>query len=318
MATVRAIDRQAINLTRQGQLAVYPSSFGQEGAQVGAALALRPQDWMFPTYRETVAIVARGIPAAEAMPLFKGTWHAGWDPVAYRTMPHCTPIATQCLHAVGVGMAARTAGDDVVALAFCGDGGTSEGDFHEALNFAGVFHAPVVFLVQNNQYAISVPFSRQTNAPSIAHKGVGHGVASARVDGNDVLAVHTVVSAAVERARRGEGPTVVEALTYRMEPHTTADDAARYRTDEERERWLALDPLLRFDTFLTAHGLLDDEARAAADEAARSAAATFRAALFDAPSGDPLEIFQHVYVDPPQALLGQRDRLIAELARRRG
>ena len=162
-------------------------------------------------------------------------------------------------------MAARTAGDDVVALAFCGDGGTSEGDFHEALNFAGVFHAPVVFLVQNNHYAISVPFSRQTNAPSIAHKGVGHGVASARVDGNDVLAVHTVVSAAVERARRGEGPTVVEALTYRMEPHTTADDAARYRTDEERERWLALDPLLRFDTFLTAHGLLDDEARAAAE-----------------------------------------------------
>ncbi len=313
MARVRAIDRQSINLTRQGQLAVYPSSHGQEAAQVGAVAALRPQDWLFPTYRDTVAVVARGVPPHEAMPLFKGTWHAGWDPNRYRVMPHCTPIATQCLHAVGLAHAAALEGDDVVALALIGDGGTSEGDFHEALNFAAVYSAPVVFLVQNNGYAISVPLARQTKAPTLAHKAVGYGMPGVRVDGNDVVAVHAVMTEAVARASRGEGPTLVEAMTYRIEDHTTADDASRYRSAEEAEAWRERDPLLALEGFLRARGLLDDETKAAVDAEAKAAAADFRERMFDAPHGDPLEIFDHVYVEQIPALSEQRARLAAEL-----
>jgi 2-oxoisovalerate dehydrogenase E1 component alpha subunit len=314
MARVRAIDRQAINLTRQGQLAVYPSSFGQEAAQVGAVLALAEQDWLFPTYRDTVAIVARGIPAHETMPLFKGTWHVGWDVLEHRVMPHCTPIATQCLHAVGLAQAAAMAGDPVVALAFIGDGGTSEGDFHEAVNFAAVFDAPVVFLIQNNNYAISVPFSAQSKAPTLAHKGVGYGVPGVRVDGNDVVAVHAVMTAAVQRARSGQGPTIVEAMTYRMEAHTTADDASRYRSDDETAAWRERDPLDRLEAFILARGLLDDAGLEEVRDAAKAAAREFRSHLFDAVHDDPLELFEHVYVEPTPALLEQRDALAAELA----
>lgn len=316
MLLVRAVDRQAINLTRQGQLAVYPSSNGQEGAQVGAVLALRPQDWLFPSYRETVAIVARGIPMAEAMPLFKGTWHAGWDPHRYRVMPHCTPIATQCLHAVGLAHGARLAGDDVVALAFCGDGGTSEGDFHEALNFAAVWATPTIFLVQNNGYAISVPLANQTKAPTMAHKAIGYGMPGVRVDGNDAVAVHAAMTAAVARAVAGEGPTLVEAMTYRLEAHTTADDDSRYRTGEEVQSWRDRDPIARLERHLVAAGLIDEAGIAAAQAVAAEAARTFRAAMFDAPHGDPLEMFDHVFTDPPGELLAQRASLMAELALR--
>jgi 2-oxoisovalerate dehydrogenase E1 component alpha subunit len=314
MRMVRAIDRQAINLTRQGQLAVYPSSFGQEAAQVGAVLGLRPSDWLFPSYRETVAIVAHGVPPIEAMPLFKGTWHAGWDPHAYRVMPHCTPIATQCLHAVGLAHAARMAGDDVVSLAFCGDGGTSEGDFHEALNFAAVWSTPTVFVVQNNGYAISVPLAEQSKAPTLAHKAVGYGMPGVRVDGNDVVAVHAAMTSAVARAVAGDGPTLIEAMTYRLEAHTTADDDMRYRSADEVESWRAQDPVARLERYLLAAGIIDAEGIAAHDEAAKDAARTFRAGMFDAPHGDPLEMFDHVFVDQTPELVTQRAFLATELS----
>jgi pyruvate dehydrogenase E1 component alpha subunit len=317
MKMVRAIDRQSINLTRQGQLAVYPSSHGQEGAQVGAVLALREKDWLFPSYRETVAIVAHGVPPIEAMPLFKGTWHAGWDPHEYRVMPHCTPIATQCLHAVGLAQAAVMAGDDVVTLAFCGDGGTSEGDFHEALNFAAVYAAPTVFMVQNNGYAISVPLSNQSKAPTMAHKAVGYGMPGVRVDGNDVVAVYAAMSRAVARAAAGEGPTLIEAMTYRLEAHTTADDDMRYRSKEEVDSWRQRDPVARLERHLLAAEILDQAGVDDAEEAAKEAARVFRAGMFDAPHGDPLEMFDHVFVDPPAELLAQRASLEAELAARR-
>ena len=314
MRVVRAVDRQSILLTRQGQLAVYPSSHGQEGAQVGAVLALRERDWLFPSYRETVAIVAHGVPPIEAMPLFKGTWHAGWDPNEYRVMPHCTPIATQCLHAVGLAQAARMSGDDVVALAFCGDGGTSEGDFHEALNFAAVFDAPAVFMVQNNGYAISVPLSNQSKAPTMAHKAVGYGMPGVRVDGNDVLAVHAAMTAAVERASSGGGPTLIEAMTYRMEAHTTADDDMRYRSKEEVESWRKRDPIQRLERHLLASGVIDQDGVDEAEAAAKAVALEFRTGMFDAPHGDPLEMFDHVFVDPPAELLAQRQSLEDELS----
>ncbi|HEX8929704.1 MAG TPA: thiamine pyrophosphate-dependent enzyme, partial [Actinomycetota bacterium] len=169
----RRFDRQATALTRQGRLAVYPSSNGQEACQVGAVLAVRRSDWLFPTYRESVALVTRGIDPVEVLTLFRGDWHLGYDPRAHRAAPQSTPLATQTLHAVGLADAARRRGDDLVALAFVGDGATSEGDFHEALNFASVWRAPVVFLIQNNQWAISVPLDKQTHAPTLAHKGIG-------------------------------------------------------------------------------------------------------------------------------------------------
>lgn len=259
----RRYNQQATALTRQGRLAVYPSSTGQEAAQIAAALALRPQDWLFPSYRDTLAVVARGVDPVEALTLLRGDWHTGYDPRAHRVAPLSTPLATQLPHAVGLARAARLRGDDVVALAMVGDGGTSEGDFHEALNFAAVWHAPVVFLVQNNGFAISVPLAKQTAAPSFAHKAVGYGMRGRLVDGNDVAAVHEVLSEAVERARDGGGPTLVEAVTYRMDAHTNADDATRYRDDSEVAAWRAHDPLAVLEGELDARGLLDDDLREA-------------------------------------------------------
>ncbi len=309
----RRFNEQASALVRQGRLAVYPSSHGQEACQVGAVLALSSDDWVFPTYRDSVALLTRGVDPVEVLTLLRGDWHSGYDPRAHRVAPQCTPLATQAPHAVGLAHAARLAGDPVVALAFVGDGGTSEGDFHEAVNFAAVLRAPVVFFVQNNQYAISVPLRKQTAAPSLAHKGVGYGVPGLRVDGNDVFAVHAVVSQAVEHARAGGGPALVEAVTYRVDAHTNADDAGRYRAADEVERWRRRDPVERLERHLRGRGMLDDEtaSRFAAD--ADRLAADMRARLGVEPATDPLELFQHVYANPTPQLREQAAMLAAEL-----
>ncbi|MGW4160214.1 pyruvate dehydrogenase (acetyl-transferring) E1 component subunit alpha [Streptomyces sp. NPDC004788] len=314
----RRFNEQATALTRQGRLAVYPSSRGQEACQVAAALALRPRDWLFPTYRDTLAVVARGVDPVRTLTLLRGEWHTGYDPTEHRVAPLCTPLATHLPHAVGLAHAARLAGDGVVALALTGDGGTSEGDFHEALNFAGVLRAPVVFLVQNNGYAISVPLAKQTAAPSLAHKGVGYGVPAVQVDGNDVIAVHGVLSAAVEKARAGGGPTLVEALTYRLDAHTNADDAGRYRTDDEVERWRAYDPVVRLEDHMRAAGLLDEDAEDQARAAAEAMAGGLRAALAGDPDADPMEMFEHVFAQRTPQLCEQRSMLEAELAAESG
>src|SRR6202034_4178650 len=266
MVLGRRFDSQSTALAKQGRLAVYPSSRGQDACQVGAALALRRQDWLFPTYRDSMAVLTRGVPAEETLTLLRGDWHCGYDPVQYRVAPQCTPLATNTLHAVGLAYAATLKNQDQVALALLGDGATSEGDTHEALNFAGVWKAPVVFLVQNNGYAISVPLAKQTAAPTLAHKGVGYGVRSLLIDGNDAAAVYAAVRAALARAAAGEAPPLIEALTYRIEAHTNADDAGRYRDDAEVQAWLARDPLTRLAAYLRGRGLLDDadEARFAA------------------------------------------------------
>src|ERR1700734_587818 len=199
MVLGRRFDLQATTLTKQGRLAVYPSSHGQDACQVGAVLALRDDDWLFPTYRDTVALVTRGVDPVEALSLLRGDWHCGYDPYQYRVAPQCTPLATNTLHAVGLAHAARLKQQDEVALALLGDGATSEGDTHEALNFAAVWKAPVVFLVQNNGYAISVPLAKQSIAPTLAGKGIGYGVPSLLVDGNDAPAVYAAVRAGVSR-----------------------------------------------------------------------------------------------------------------------
>ncbi|WP_026874318.1 thiamine pyrophosphate-dependent dehydrogenase E1 component subunit alpha [Jiangella gansuensis] len=313
MVVGRRFDAQATALTKQGRLAVYPSSRGQEACEIGAVLALRDTDWLFPTYRDTMALVSRGIDPVEALTLLRGSWHCGYDPIATRTAPQCTPLATHAPHAVGLAYAATRRGEDTVALAVVGDGGTSEGDFHEAMNFAAVFHAPVVFLVQNNGFAISVPLSRQTAAPSLAHKGVGYGVRGERVDGNDPVAVMAVLIDAVESARAGGGPVLVEAHTYRVEPHTNADDDARYRGHDEVEAWKRRDPIARLEAHLRAGGDLTDDDVTAAREAGEAFAADVRTRLAAEPTGDPADLFAHVYAEPTPQLREQARWLAEEL-----
>jgi 2-oxoisovalerate dehydrogenase E1 component alpha subunit len=315
LITARRLNDQAYALVRQGRLAVYPSSHGQEACQVAAAQVLAPGDWLFPTYRDTIAAVCRGVDPVEALSLLKGDWHCGYDPNEHHVAPHATPLATQLPHAVGVAYAARLRGEPTVVMALCGDGGTSEGDFHEALNFAAVFRAPVVFLVQNNGYAISVPLSRQTAAPSLAHKGVGYGMPGERVDGNDTAALLAVLGGAVERARAGDGPQLVEALTYRMQAHTNADDATRYRDEAEVAAWVERDPITRLRTHLRDRGLVtDDQLADFAAEADRLAAA-LRDGLNRDIEPDPAELFAHVYATPTTQLAEQAALIADELSR---
>ncbi|MEV5882364.1 pyruvate dehydrogenase (acetyl-transferring) E1 component subunit alpha [Streptomyces sp. NPDC052020] len=309
----RRYNTQATALTKQGRLAVYPSSTGQEACEVAAALALKERDWLFPSYRDTLAVIARGVDPVQALTLLRGDWHTGYDPYEHRVAPLCTPLATQLPHAVGLAHAARLKGDDVVALAMVGDGGSSEGDFHEALNFAAVWRAPVVFLVQNNGFAISVPLAKQTAAPSLAHKAVGYGMPGRLVDGNDAAAVHEVLTDAVGHARAGGGPTLVEAITYRVDAHTNADDATRYRGDAEVDTWREHDPVLLLERELTARGLIDEDGMRAAREDAEAMAADLRARMHQDPVLDPMDLFDHVYAEPTPQLREQRERLRAEL-----
>ncbi|WP_424212855.1 pyruvate dehydrogenase (acetyl-transferring) E1 component subunit alpha [Streptomyces sp. BI20] len=310
----RRYNAQATALTRQGRLAVYPSTVGQEGAEIAAALVLAERDWLFPSYRDTLAAVARGLDPVQALTLLRGDWHTGYDPRATRIAPLSTPLATQLPHAVGLAHAARLRGDDTVALAMVGDGGTSEGDFHEALNFAAVWRAPVVFLVQNNGYAISVPLAKQTAAPTLAHKAVGYGMPGRLVDGNDVAAVHEVLAEAVARARAGDGPTLVEAVTYRIEAHTNADDAGRYRDEAEAAAWREHDPVRLLERELTARGIIGEKEIAAAHEAAEEMAADLRERMNADPVLDPMDLFAHVFAEPTPALREQAAQLRAELA----
>lgn len=296
-AVVRArlFDERAMTLQRQGKLGVYPPYRGQEAAQVGAVLALRPSDWLVPSYRQTGAAIIHGLPMSQAI-LFWRADPAGWQfPDDLRVLPFYIPIATQLLHAVGVAAAGRYQEEDWVALTFVGDGGSSEGDFHEALNFAAVFDAPVVMVVENNGWAISVPTERQMKNTRIAERAAGYGIPGVVVDGNDLAAVWHASREAVARAREGGGPTLIEAITYRMGPHTSSDDPSRYRPAEDDEAWEARDPVLRLGLALRGLGVWDDareealaaEVRAEFDAAVREADAT--------PEPRPREIVEHVF-----------------------
>jgi 2-oxoisovalerate dehydrogenase E1 component alpha subunit len=311
----RRVNDQANALVRQGRMAVYPSSHGQEACQVAAALCLGAGDWLFPTYRDTVTVLARGVDPIQALTLLRGDWHSGYDPYEHNVSIQATPLATQLLHAVGVAHAAKLKGENTVVLAMCGDGATSEGDFHEALNFAAVFHLPVVFFVQNNQYAISVPLSRQTVAPSLAHKAIGYGMPGERVDGNDLAALLAVLGKAVDRARDGGGPALVEAHTYRMQSHTNADDATRYRTEDEVAQWVPKDPLPRMRTYLAELNLLDEAAEEDIAGEAERVAAVLRDGLNAESRVDPEDLFRHVFSEQTSQLREQAAKLREELSR---
>jgi pyruvate dehydrogenase E1 component alpha subunit len=314
MVVGRRFDAQATALTRQGRLAVYPSARGQEASEIGAVMALGADDWLFPTYRDCMALVSRGVDPVGALTLLRGDWHHGYDCRAERVAALCTPLATNTSHAVGFAHAARLKGEDTVAVVLLGDGASSEGDTHEALNFAAVLKAPVVFFCQNNGFAISVPIAKQTAAPTLAHKGIGYGVPSMYIDGNDAATVYVAVRRAVETARAGGGPTFIEARTYRIEPHTNADDASRYRDEHEVDHWKARDPIARLRTYLTDGGVLDEAAEQALEDEAEAFAASLRDRMNIDPELDSDRLFEHVYTEPTAQLRAQRDHLGAEIA----
>lgn len=305
---VRAFDERAVTLHRQGRLGVYPPYKGQEAAQVGAALALSTKDWLVPSYRESAAALVHGLPMSGLI-LYWRAHPAGWRfPEGLRVLPFSIPIATQLPQAVGVAHAGKLSGEDWVAATFIGDGGTSEGDFHEALNFAAVFDAPVVFVVQNNGWAISVPTSSQMRAERIAQRAQGYGMPGMVVDGNDLVAVWQVAKEAVARARSGEGPTLIEALTYRLGPHTTSDDPKRYRDEAEAEAWLGREPVGRMRRALQSLGLWDEEREAALDADTKTEIDAAIAEADRVPEPQPWEIVEHVFheMTPEQQLDWER------------
>lgn len=306
MALTRQVDLECTALQRQGELAVYPPLIGQEAAQVGSAFALGEEDFVFPSYREVGVAVVRDIDLVEYMHFHRGTRHGGIDdPVGKRFGEISVPVSSQTLHAVGWAMGAQKDGRNACAIVYFGDGATSQGDFHEACNFAGVFRTPVVFFCQNNAWAISVPLSKQTSAP-IWRKAEAYGFPGVRVDGNDVLASYAVTREALDRARTERTPTLIEAVTYRMGPHSTADDRSRYQPTEEIERWQKLDPLVRFRTFLQSEGMVDPEFLDRVERDAKDLAASVRAGIAGAPPRDIREMFGWMWSDIPDHLARQR------------
>ena len=310
MVRARRLDRECMALQRQGELTVYPPFEGQEAAQVGSAYALGDADWAFPTFRELAAAIVRGVDPVQYLAYHRGTWHGGpYDPRATRFGPICVPVATQICHAVGVAMGLRMDGSDGCALAYFGDGSASEGDFHEGANLAAVFEAPAILFCQNNGWAISVPTGQQT-AGEIWRRARGLGFPGVRVDGNDVLAVYRVTSEAVRRARAGEGPTLIEALTYRLGPHTTADDTARYRDEEEVERWRAFDPIDRYREWLLAATHADEGFVREVDDDAGAWVSEVRAGITSSEPPPAEWVFDWTFVETTPELVRQREEAL--------
>ena len=314
----RRFDERLLNLQRQGRVGTFAPIKGQEAAQLGAVANLSRSDWMVPAFRETAAELWRGR-SLESIILYYNGYNEGVDiPEDHNDLPISVPVGSQIIHAVGVGWAAKYRQKKDVAMTFFGDGATSEGDFHEGLNFAAVFQAPVIFMCQNNQWAISVPLSKQTHSKTLVQKALAYGMPGIQVDGNDILAVYAAAHEAVDRARSGGGPTLIECVTYRLMMHTTADDPKRYRSDEEVERWSKRDPLPRFQRYLMDKGLLAeakiksvesevlDEIQTAVDRAEKQMEAL----------GNPLDMFEHAYAKLPPHLKEQKAQLAQELAGR--
>jgi pyruvate dehydrogenase E1 component alpha subunit len=283
MVLARRLDQEAYHLQRQGELGLWLSCRGQEAAQIGSVSALRGSDHIFPAYREHAVGLYRGVSPGELLASWRGCTHSGWDPARYRMHVYSLVLATQTLHATGYAMGVQADGADEVVLAYVGDGASSQGDANEALNWAAVSQAPVVFFCQNNQWAISTPAAEQFRTP-LYQRAAGFGLRSAYVDGNDALAVHAVTADAVAGVRAGGGPAFIEAMTYRMSGHSTSDDPRRYRDDAEVDQWQARDPLARLAALLAGQGWMDEEFRGALDaEADDLAADTRRACLALAP-----------------------------------
>jgi 2-oxoisovalerate dehydrogenase E1 component alpha subunit len=306
MNVIRRIDAEATALQRQGELGLWPPLLGQEAAQIGSGRALRSDDFVFSSYREHGVAYCRGAGLVDLLRVWRGTTQSGWNPYDINMATPQVIIGAQTLHATGYALGIQADGTDAVAIAYFGDGATSEGDVNEALIFAASYAAPVIFFCQNNQYAISEPVGLQAQRP-IAERAPGFGVPSVRVDGNDVLAVLAVTRAALDRARSGGGPTFIEAVTYRMGPHTTADDPTRYRDPAELDEWRGKDPVGRVEAYLEAQGALGDERTEAIQRRADAVAAEMRAGIVALTDPEPLSVFDNVYAEPHSGIARQRD-----------
>ena len=312
LSVIRRLDVEATALQRQGELGLWPPLLGQEAAQVGSARALRGDDFVFTSYRENGVAYCRGVSVAQLLPVWRGTALSGWNPYDVGMATPAVIIGAQTLHATGYALGCAIDGVDSVAVAYFGDGATSQGDVSEAMVYAASFHAPVVFFCQNNHWAISEPVALQTTRP-IADRAPAFGIPSMRVDGNDVLAVMAATRIALDRARRGGGPTFIEAVTYRMGPHTTSDDPGRYVDPVERAEWAAKDPIDRLERHLDALGLLTDELRRSVRTSSDAAAAELRRACLALPEPAALTVFDNVYAEPHSGLDRQRREYSAYL-----
>ena len=315
MLLLRALDDKAVILQRAGRIGFYVPSSGQEAAEIGSGFALKDGDWLFPSYRDQGAALARGYPLSSIVgQLFGNTSDAikgkqmpnHWCDRSINLVTVSSPVATQLPQAVGAAYAAKLRGDNIAVIAYFGDGGTSTGDFHSAMNFAAVYGTPTVFFCSNNQYAISLPVARQTASGSIAEKAAAYGFKGIRVDGNDLLAVYGATRDALEKARAGGGPTLIEALTYRMGPHSTSDDPTRYRTEEERADWAKRDPVRRFAEHLLRAGVVDGKTAETLAEEAREEVQRAVKECEGAPPVSPESLVEDVYAETPWHLSEQR------------
>jgi pyruvate dehydrogenase E1 component alpha subunit len=302
LVLLRTYDERSVVYHRQGRIGTYAIFWNHEAMQVGSVYALEREDWIFPSYRESAIGLLRGMPAATVLSWWRGHPSGWWNPLDYNVASICIPIATHVPHAAGFAWGKKLRGERTAAIAFFGDGATSEGAFHEGANFAGVMRAPLILLCNNNQWAISTPLEAQTAAPTLADKAIGYGMPGVRVDGADVLAVYEATRDAVARARMGDGPTFIEALTYRSAPHATADDPSSYIDQERVEEEKRNECVGRFEGYLRRIGMLDD---ATAGQVKAEAAEVMRAGIAAAeaePAADPGLVFQYAYADPPAAL----------------
>jgi len=301
----RTFDHRALNLQREGRLGTYASILGQEASQIGSAFALEKTDWVFPSFREMGVYITMGYPVYMLFQYWSGDERGVKTPDDLNIFPVCVPVGTQIPHAAGAAMAIKYRGDKKAVAVYFGDGGTSEGDFHEGLNMAGVFKLPVVFICQNNQWAISVPREKQTASKTLAQKAYAYGFEGIQVDGNDIFAVYKATRDALDKAKKGEGPTLIECVTYRMSDHTTADDAARYRLKEEVEVWKQKDPVLRLKLFMERKGLWNGDYQKEAEEKAK--AAVDEAVKMEEAIGhpDPKDMFTYTYEKPTARQLKQ-------------
>ncbi len=308
MLAARRLDERCFQLQRQGRLGTYAPGLGQEAASLGPVYPLTREDWLVPTFRELAAMLWRGWPMHQWLLFFGGHEVGNQAPPDVNDLPVCVPIASQCQHGMGIAWGCKLRGQGRVCVTFCGDGGTSEGDFHEALNFAGVYKLPLIMIVQNNGWAISCPRSRQTAAPTLAQKAIAYGFDGMQVDGNDLLGVVVAVREAVAKARAGGGPTLIETLTYRLGVHTTADDPRRYRSDAEVEAWQQRDPLPRFRAYLQGKRLLDARIEQEVDAELEAAVRTYEQCR-----ADPLAFFRHMYAEMTPELQRQMAELRTQL-----
>lgn len=314
MVLLRTLDEKLFALQRSGKIGTYAQTRGQEAAQIGSGFALEERDWVVPSFREMGVFLARGADKQKLVQAWNGDTRAFANPEHDHNLPISIPIASQTLHATGIAWASQIQKKDEVTIVYFGDGATSQGDFNEALNFAGVFKLPVVFFCQNNQWAISTPREKQTAAQTIAQRAIGFGVEGIQIDGNDMLAVYKATTEAVAKARRGEGPTLIEAITFRMGDHTTSDDSAKYRKEELLKEWEAKDPLKRVEEYFKKKGTWTEEYGTWVKETVQKEVEdAVERGLHIGSDPDPTQFFDELYATIPKLLEEQKQELLNEI-----